>query len=279
MCCHFSFCLFSVILTLCLAQDWNSFQPELSTSPVGQEDWNRPGTTIAGGGFLVDNSQPGDLTFFNDNPSANNAPDTTGFGSLRTSNDPLSVHDVNAIAFASNSPQTLNSDNHQQQIGESKFLSTDASTADSSEAGRVLGSSNNLAQFYQPVQRDPQQDLALIGDDSPIPSVPFLDILNNAIQGNPSMNDPVRTIEPIHDPEERLTNPEKPDCKDGKFAFCCNLGFSDGATMKGVPLAERVHKRRLCTRCMCTFPRLPRLFSRFHVKVLVKKGWWRKQLY
>lgn len=203
------------------------------------------------------NSQPGDLTFFNDNPSANNALGTTGFGSLLTSNDPLTLHDVNAIAFASNSPQTLNSDNHQQQIGESGFSSTAASAADSSEAGRVLDSSNNLAQLDQTVQRDPQQDLALIGDDSPIPSLPFLDILNNAIQGNPSMNDPVRTIEPIHNPEERLTNPAKPDCEDGTFAFCCNLGYPDGVAMKGVPLAQRVHKRRLCTSCMCTFHRLP----------------------
>lgn len=204
----------------------------------------------------MDNSQPGDFTFFNDNPSANNAPDTTGFGSLLTSNDPLNVHDVNAVAFASNSPQTLNSDNHQQQIGESKFSSTTASAADSYEVGRVLDSPN-LVQLDQTVQRDPQPDLALIGDDSPIPSVPFLDILNNAIQGNPSMNDPVRTIEPIHNAEERLTNPEKPDCEDGTFAFCCNLGYPDGVTMKGVPLAQRVHKRRLCTSCMCTFPRLP----------------------
>lgn len=205
----------------------------------------------------MDNSQPGDLTFSNDNPSANNALDTTGFGSLLKSNDPLSVQDVNEIAFASNSPQTLNSDNHQQQIGEFDFSSTAASAADSSEAGRVLDSSNNLAQLDQNVQRDPQPELALIGDDSPIPSVPFLDILNNAIQGNPSMNDPVRRIEPIHNPEERLTNPEKPDCEDGTFAFCCNLGYPDGVGMKGVPLEQRVHKRRLCTSCMCTFPRLP----------------------
>lgn len=211
----------------------------------------------------MDNSQPGVLTFFNDNPSANNAPDTRGFDSLLTSNDPLGVHDMNAIAFASNSPQTLNSDNHQQQIGESDFSSTAASAADGSEAGRLLDSPN-LAQLDQ-------TDLALIGDDSPIPSVPFLDILNNAIQGIPSMNDPVRRIEPMHNPEERLTKPEKPDCEDGTFAFCCNLGYPDGVPVKGVPLAQRVHKRRLCTSCMCTFPRLAFLFSRFHVKVLVKR--------
>lgn len=201
----------------------------------------------------MDNSQPGLPTFFNDNPSVNNnEPDTTGFGSLLTSNDPLSVHDGNAVAFASNSPQTFNSGNHQQQIGESDFSSTTASAADGSEAGRVLDSPN-LAQLDQTNQRDPQLDLALIGDDSPVPSVPLLDILNNAIQGNPSTNDPERRIEPIHDPEERLTKPEKPDCEDGKFAFCCNQGYPDGPTMKGVPLAQRVHKRRLCTRCMCNF--------------------------
>lgn len=80
------------------------------------------------------NSQPGALTF-NNNPSASNAPDTTGFGSLLTSYDPLSVHDVNAIAFASNSPQTLNSDNHQQLIGNYEFSSTAASAADNSDAG------------------------------------------------------------------------------------------------------------------------------------------------
>lgn len=227
----------------------------------------------------MDNSQPGVLTFLNDNPSPNNAPDSTGFGSLLTSNDPLGVHDVNAIAFASNSPQTLNSDNHQQLIGESDFSSTAASAADGPEAGRALDSPN-LAQFDQTVQGDPQPDLALIGDDSPIPSVPLLDILNNAIQGIPSMNDPVRRIEPMHSPEERLTKPEKPDCEDGTFAFCCNLGYPDGAPMKGVPLAQRVHKRRLCTSCMCTFPRSPCLFSIFHVKVTGKKNWlWRKQLY
>lgn len=202
----------------------------------------------------MDNSQPGVLTF-NDNPSTNNALDTTGFGSLLTSNDPLSVNDVNAIAFASNSPPALNSDNHQQQIGDSESSPTAASAADSSEAGRALDSPNQ-AQLGQTVQRDPQSDIALIGDDSPIPSVPFLDILNNAIQGIPSMVNPERTIEPMHDPEERLTNPEKPDCEDGTFAFCCNLGYPDGVTMKNVPLAQRVHKRRLCTSCMCTFPRL-----------------------
>lgn len=255
MCCRFFFCFFSVILKLCLAQDWNSIQPELSTSPVlgQQEDLNQPGTAIAGGGFQVDNSQPGLPTFFSGNPSDNsNAADTIGFGSLLTSNDPLSVHDGNAVAFASNSPQTFNSENQQQQIGESDFSSTTASAAHGSEAGPVLDSPDR-AQLDQAVQRDPQPDLALLGDDSPVPHVPFLDILNNVIQGNPSSNDPERSIEPIHNPEERLTNPEKPDCGDGKFAFCCNQGYPDGYIMKNVPLAQRVHKRRLCTRCMCNF--------------------------
>lgn len=248
------FCLFFVILTLCLAQDWDSIQPDFSNPPVGQEDWNRPGTTAAGGEFLLDNSQSGVLTF-NDNPSANIAPDTTGFGTLLMSIDPLSAHDVNAIAFASNSPQAVNSDNQQQQMGDSESSPTAASAADSSEAEGVLHLSKS-AQLGETSQRDPQPDLALIGDDSPIPSVPLLNILNNVIQGVPSMVDPVRTIEPMHDPEERLTHPEKPDCEEGTFAFCCNLGYPDGVTMKGVPLAQRVHKRRLCTSCMCAFARL-----------------------
>lgn len=247
------------MLTLCLAQDWDSIQPGFSNPPVGQEDWNRPGNTVAGGGFLVDNSQPGVLPF-NDNPSANIALDTTGFDTLLMSIDPLSMHDVNAIAFASNSPQVVNSDNHQQQMGDFESSPTAASVADSSEAGGVLHLSNS-AQLGETSQRDRQTDLALIGDDSPIPSVPFLNILNNVIQGVPSMGDPGRTIEPMYDPEERLTHPEKPDCEEGTFAFCCNLGYPDGVTMKGVPLEQRVHKRRLCTSCMCAFPRLIYLSS------------------
>lgn len=256
MCCSCFFCLVLVISALCLAQVWNSIQPDFSSRPaIGQGDWHRPGTTVAGRGFLVDNSQPGVLTF-NDNPIAQNAPDTTGSNNLLSSNDPLSLHDVDAIAYTSNSPQAFNSDiQQQQQFGDSRFPSTTTSATDSFESGRVLDSSN-LAQLAQTIQPDPQSDLALIGDDSPIPSVPFLDIFNNAIQGIPSMFDPGRAPQPIHDPEERMTDPEKPDCEDGTFPFCCNLGYPDGITMKGVPLEQRVHKRRLCNSCMCIFPRL-----------------------
>lgn len=216
----------------------------------------------------MESSQPGVLTF-NNNPIANNAPDTTGFSDLLTSNDPLSLHDV------ANSPQAFNSDIQQQQVGDSRFQSTTTSATDSFESGRVLDSSN-LAQLDQTVQPDPQSDLALTGDDSLIPSVPFLDIFNNAIQGIPSMFDPGRALQPIHDPEERMTDPEKPDCEDGTFPFCCNLGYPDGITTKGVPLEQRVHKRRLCNSCMCIFPRLicfsssrcwPCLFPRFRVKL------------
>lgn len=258
MCCCYFFCLIFFISALCLAEDWNSIQSDFfSSPPIGQGDWYRPGgTTVAGGGFLVDNSQPGVLTL-NDNPSVNDAPDITGFSSgLLTSNDPLSGHDVNAIAFTSNSPQALDSDIQQQQeqVGDTRFSSTAASATDSSEAGLVLASSN-LAQSDQTVRPDPQSDVALIGDDSPVPSVPVLDILNNAIRGVPSMFDPGRALQPIHDPEERMTDPEKPDCEDGTFAFCCNLGYPDGVTMKGVPLEQRVRKRRLCNSCMCIFPR------------------------
>lgn len=276
MCCRFFFCFFSVILKLCLAQDWNSIQPEQSTSPilVQQEDLNQPGTTIAGGGFQVDNSQPRLPTFFDDNPSVNNnAADTTGFRSLLMSNDPLIVHDGNAVAFALNSPQTFNLGDHQEQIGATDFSSTTASAAHGSEAGPVLDSSDP-AQLDQAVQRDPQPDLALIGDDSPVPSLPFLDILNNVMQGNPSPNDPERSIEPIHNPEERLTNPEKPHCEDGKFPFCCNKGYPDGYTMKNVPLAQRVHKRRLCNRCMCNF--LVDCLLHF-LKISCESNWQRKR--
>lgn len=277
MCCScFFWLVFAISTPLSLGQDWNSIQPSFSSSPaVGQEDLYRPGTTVAGGGFLVDNSQPG-LLAFNDNPSTNNAPDTSGFSGFLKSNDPLSVHDADAIAYTSNSPPAPNSDiQQQQQIGDSQTSSTAESATDSFEALRVLDSSN-LAQLDRTVQPGPQTDQALLGDDSPIPSVPFLDMLNNAIQGIPSMFDPGRALQPIHDPEERMTDPEKPDCEDGTFPFCCNLGYPDGVTMKGVPLEQRVHKRRLCTSCMCIFPRLtcssssrcwPCLFSRFRVNL------------
>lgn len=254
MCCCCFFCLVFVISALCLAQDWNSIQPDFSSSsPVGQGDLYRPGTSVAGGGFLVDNSQPGVLTF-SDNPSANDALDTTGFSSLLTSNDPLSVHDADAIAYlSSSSPVKLDiQPEQQQQVEDSPISSTATSATDSFEAGRALDSSY-LEKLDQTVHPEPQPDLALTGDDSPIPHVPFLNILNNAIQGIPSMFDPGRALQPINDPEERMTDPEKPDCEDGTFPFCCNLGFPDGVTMKGVPLEQRVHKRRLCTSCMYIF--------------------------
>lgn len=255
MCCSCLLCLVLVISALCLGQVWNSIQPDFSSRPaIGQGDWQRPGSTVAAGrGFLVDNSQPGVLTF-NDNPIAKKGSDTTGFNNLQSSNDPLSLHDVDAIAYTSDSPQAFNSDIQQQQKQEqqfanSPFLPATTSGSDSFEFGRVLDSSN-LAQLDQTVQPDPQSELALIGDDSPTPSVPFLDILNNVIQGIPSVFDPGKALQPIHDPEERMTDPEKPDCEDGTFPFCCNLGYPDGITMKGVPLEQRVHKRRLCNSCM-----------------------------
>ncbi|MCJ1342766.1 hypothetical protein MMC31_000955 [Peltigera leucophlebia] len=74
-------------------------------------------------------------------------------------------------------------------------------------------------------------DQALINGDSPLPSIPFSDILYNIFKA-PSFDTPgdLREIDkvpgqqPLYDPEERIANPKRPDCEDGTYAMCCSLG-------------------------------------------------------
>lgn len=96
-------------------------------------------------------------------------------------------------------------------------------------------------------------DQALINGDSPLPSIPFSDILYNIFKA-PSFDTPgdsreidkVPGQQPLYDPEERIANPKRPDCEDGKYAMCCSLGPRLTRTK---PVAQVLLTRRMCQIC------------------------------
>lgn len=98
-------------------------------------------------------------------------------------------------------------------------------------------------------------DQALIDGDSPLPTIPFSNILPDIFQP-PSFDTP-REIpdidktpeqQPLYDPEERVANPKRPDCEHGTYAMCCSLGPPRLA--RTTPVAQVIHRKRLCEICM-----------------------------
>lgn len=103
-----------------------------------------------------------------------------------------------------------------------------------------------------PTSSGQSAEQALIDGDSPLPALPFSDILNNIFK-TPSFDTPrdLRDIpgqQPLYDPEERVANPQRPDCEDGTYAMCCSLGPPrlPGTT----PAAQVIHRKRMCEICM-----------------------------
>lgn len=112
-----------------------------------------------------------------------------------------------------------------------------------------------------PTSSGQSADQALIDGDSPLPAIPFSDILHNIFQP-PSFDTPgdLRDIDkapgqqPLHDPEERVADPKKPDCEDGTYAMCCSLG--PPRLPSTTPAAQVIHRRRMCEICMLWLNRL-----------------------
>lgn len=102
---------------------------------------------------------------------------------------------------------------------------------------------------------------ALTDGDSPLPAIPFSDILHNIFKA-PSFDTPgdlpdidkVPGQQPLYDPEERMADPKRPDCEDGTYAMCCSLGPPRLA--RTTPAAQILHRKRMCQICKSAFHRL-----------------------
>lgn len=124
------------------------------------------------------------------------------------------------------------------------------------ESGDIANEDSN-----NPTSSGQSADQALIDGDSPLPAIPFSDIIHDIFKA-PSFDTPrdLRDIDkapgqqPLHDPEERVANPQRPDCEDGTYAMCCSLGPPRLA--RATPAAQVVHRKRMCEICMLLLYRL-----------------------
>lgn len=97
-------------------------------------------------------------------------------------------------------------------------------------------------------------DQALVDGDSPLPAIPFTDILHDVFT-NPSFDTPrdlpeidkVPGQQPLYDPEERMANPKRPDCEDGTYAMCCSLG--PPRLPRTTPAVQVLLTKRMCQIC------------------------------
>lgn len=112
-----------------------------------------------------------------------------------------------------------------------------------------------------PTSSGQSPDQALIDGDSPLPAIPFSDMIHDIFKA-PSFDTPreLRDIDkapgqqPLYDPEERVADPQRPDCEDGTYAMCCSLGPPRMA--RATPAAQVVHRKRMCEICMLLLYRL-----------------------
>lgn len=116
-------------------------------------------------------------------------------------------------------------------------------------------------------------DQALIDGDSPLPAIPFSDMIHDIFNA-PNFDTPreLRDIDkapgqqPLYDPEERVANPRRPDCEDGTYAMCCSLGPPRMA--KSTPATQVVHRRRMCNMCML-LPYRPLSYPTTHFRFIL----------
>lgn len=106
-------------------------------------------------------------------------------------------------------------------------------------------------------QQQQKQQVALIGDEGDV-GLPS-NLLQPALGGDTSVIDLPTILKPLFNPKtpqplsfpiryndkERLEDPQTPDCDEGMFPFCCNLGPPDP-----VDFVKNAHKRRDCRNCM-----------------------------
>lgn len=182
------------------------------------------------------------------------------------------------------SPQLEGSTNPDVELGQEIYLNTPSSSQGSSLASQPdpktpsdspfneitnglhlpeifsLNSQQNPASYLvtEPNYPPASQDSAFAPFDenegltNVIPSLPSFPQLNNLF---PQGNYPDPKVPP--DTQTDATERKKPDCNDGKFAFCCQQGPpTRGANIKGVPpeelrKRERERKSRLrkCRNC------------------------------
>lgn len=126
----------------------------------------------------------------------------------------------------------------------------------STESGNIDNVDSN-----NPTSSRKSADQALIDGDSPLPAIPFSDIIHDIFKA-PTFDTP-RDLpdidkapgqQPLYDPEERVANPKRPDCEDGTYAMCCSLGPPRMA--RSTPAAQVVHRKRMCEICMLLLYRL-----------------------
>lgn len=113
----------------------------------------------------------------------------------------------------------------------------------------------------------PQQDLVFLEDSNPLSGVP------EAIKGIPPaifkiFGDTIQEFDDSDRPQW-LRNVEKPKCKLGTFAFCCNQGAPNPQRMqtrfsdqnRKTTAEEILKRRRKCSKC--TFGDIPFIPERF----------------
>lgn len=169
-------------------------------------------------------------------------PDTTSADNLHPDVDTINSH----VDFSDAFPYNVASDG---TGGRPPHLTQNEQVASTESGNRANMDSND------PTSSRQSADQALIGGDSPLPVIPFSDIIHDIFNA-PNFDTPreLRDIDkapgqqPLYDPEERVANPQRPDCEDGTYAMCCSLGPPRMA--KSTPAAQVVHRKRMCSICM-----------------------------
>lgn len=182
------------------------------------------------------------------NAPISSQPDTTSANNLHPDVDPVNT----PINLSDALPYNIASDG---TGGGPPHLAQNEQVASTESGNNANVDSNN------PTSSRQSADQALIDGDSPLPAIPFSDIIHNIINA-PNFDTP-RDLpdiekapgqEPLYDPEERVANPQRPDCEDGTYAMCCSLGPPRMA--RSTPAAQVVHRKRMCNICMLLLYRL-----------------------
>lgn len=229
-------------------QNQNQDQDQVDVKPPGEgsDNTGRPSSSLlsfdasssdSNGAALALSSSSSTLpsSFANDvNPNRNPSTHPTTTSSTDGSNPSLALL----------SPNGEGANPESQTAGSS---SSTTSPSSFSPGSSIPGTSNPSGEGQQQ-----QQQMALIGDERDVgfplnllPTVggdpPMID-LNSLF--NPKIPQPLSF--PIrYNDKERLDDPQTPDCDEGMFPFCCNLGPPDPVDYK-----KNAHKRRDCRSCM-----------------------------
>lgn len=258
------------------SQQWSMPFPS-KINPVNPSSENSGSTALSAS--TVDNPFGTQLVNAGDSflahASISSQPDTTSADNLHPDDDPIntSVDFSGAFPYNAASDGTSGGTNSPPNTASSEAQDTerpqDSSIppfghlrplhlAQNGQAGSIESGNIASVDSNNPTS---SADQALIDGDSPLPPIPFSDIIHDIFKA-PIFDTP-RDLpdidktpgqQPVYDPEERVANPQRPDCEDGTYAMCCSLGPPRIA--RSTPAAQVVHRKRMCDICMLCLYRL-----------------------